>query len=147
MWLFINKIYKNLLLSVLVDALYTPTLHRLNSTLSFHNSSTGEDLYAYSIGRLGHQSNNTWSNQKDFDLLDLTLEATFDANGIIGSLPEFPNYISGVTFGIVLGQVLLSHTSTASGTKIRINHGFFVIIVPLMVVLSITVIFITRTNI
>jgi hypothetical protein len=121
-------------LSVLVDAQYTPTLHRLNSTLSFHNSITGEEFYAYSVGRLGHESNITWSSQEDFNLLELTLEARFDVNGIIGSLPESPNYINDVTYGIVLGQVRLSHTSTASGTKTLINHGFFVILIQWMVV-------------
>lgn len=122
------------MLSVLVDAQYKPTLHRLNSTLSFHNSNTGDELYAYSVGRLGHQSNITWSNQEGFNLLELTLEATFDVNGIIGLLPEFPNYISGVTFGIVLGQVLLSHTSTTTGMNTVINHGFNIFLLQLMVV-------------
>ena len=105
-------------MSVLVAAQYMPTLHNHNATITYVDTSTDSEIYSYTV----QPANNiTWCNQEDFNIIELMLEASFYPNITFGPVPDYPNYVSNVIYGIVQGQVQFSHMSVSSG---RISKMF-----------------------
>ncbi|XP_052094849.1 uncharacterized protein LOC127730466 isoform X2 [Mytilus californianus] len=97
------------------DNSYTPVLHSTNSTLSYVNSTTNMVQYSYTVTSMT-SNRETWSNQQDYNVLVLSIDAIFDTNSTIGFIPTFPNYVSDTTFGIVTGQVIFTYTFTTGGS-------------------------------
>lgn len=93
-----------------------PLIHRTNSSLTFHDTTAGKDLFTYSTDSTGDRI--TWSNQEDFNVLRLMFDASFQYDSIFGSVPGYPNYVTNVTFGIVEGRVHFNHSTINSGTDI-----------------------------
>ncbi|XP_063420411.1 uncharacterized protein LOC134705619 [Mytilus trossulus] len=61
--------------------------------------------YSYTVSSTT-ANRETWSNQRDYTSLVLSVDAFFDQNSTIGFIQTFPNYVSDITFGMVTGQVI-----------------------------------------
>lgn len=70
------------------------------------------DIYSY----FGDATNLTepfvlWTNQRDFNILEMTMEAIYDTEyNIQQALPLKPNYVHSMKLGIIDANVMTRHT-------------------------------------
>jgi len=95
-----------------MDDKFVPTINRCNATFTYHSRQKGMDIYSY----FGDATNLTepyvlWTNQQDFNILEMTMEAIYDTEyNIQQALPPKPDYVHSLKLGIVDAKVLTRHT-------------------------------------
>lgn len=93
---------------VSVTNTFSPTLHSSNSTIEYVDLS-GNTVYTYTVHSQSTETV-TWSNQNEYNRIELSIEASFDTNSSIGAIPSLPNYVREVRFGIVQAGVTFLYT-------------------------------------
>jgi hypothetical protein len=95
-----------------MDDKFVPTINRCNATFTYHSYSKNMDIYSY----FGDATNLTepfvlWANQRDFNKLEMTMEAIYDTEyNIQQALPTKPDYVYSMKLGIVDANVMTRHT-------------------------------------
>ena len=107
-----------------MDDKFVPTINRCNATFTYHSYSKNMDIYSY----FGDATNLTepfvlWTNQKDFNILEMTMEAIYDTEyNIQQALPTKPDYVHSMKLGIVNANVMTRHTKISG--KYEANKFF-----------------------
>ena len=97
---------------VVVDDKFVPTINRCNATFTYHDESKNMDIYSY----FGDATDLTepfvlWTNQRDFNILEMTMEAIYDTEyNIQQALPPKPDYVHSMKLGIIDANVMTRHT-------------------------------------
>ncbi|XP_052095770.1 uncharacterized protein LOC127731037 isoform X1 [Mytilus californianus] len=90
----------------------TPAINRCNATFTYHNHAKDMDIYTY-FGDATQLDEpfELWSNQRDFNIIEMTMEAIYDTNyNIPIELPPIPDYVSSMELGITAAKVKTKHT-------------------------------------
>ena len=107
-----------------MDDKFVPTINRCNATFTYHSYSKNMDIYSY----FGDATNLTepfvlWANQRDFNKLEMTMEAIYDTEyNIQQALPTKPDYVHSMKLGIVNANVMTRHTKISG--KYEANKFF-----------------------
>ena len=105
--------HENFLFIIVVeDDKFVPTINRCNATFTYHDYQKRMDIYSY----FGDATDLTepfvlWTNQKDFNILEMTMEAIYDTEyNIQQALPPKPDYVHSMKLGIIDANVMTRHT-------------------------------------
>ena len=97
---------------VVVNDTFVPTINRCNATFTYHDTIKNMDIYSY----FGDATDLTepfvlWTNQRDFNILEMTMEAIYDTEyNIQQALPPKPDYVYSMKLGIIDANVMTRHT-------------------------------------
>ncbi|XP_063419669.1 uncharacterized protein LOC134704818 [Mytilus trossulus] len=96
------------------DELLKPTINRCNATFTFHDYSKNMDMYSYFGDATELDETYTlWSNQKDFNILDMIIEVQYDTE--YDGSQFLPDYVSNMTLGVISAKVDTEHFKLGPG--------------------------------
>lgn len=114
-------------LLLVTNEILTPTVNRCNATFTFHSYAKNIDIYTY-FGDATQLDEpfELWSNQQDFNNLDMTMEAIYDTYyNIPLLLPPLPDYVSSINLGIIGAKVRTRHTKLSGRLLLSFKRFFF----------------------
>ncbi|CAC5401878.1 Mast/stem cell growth factor receptor kita [Mytilus coruscus] len=93
---------------------FKPRINRCNATFTFHVYDSNMDKYSY-FGDATELDEPyiLWSNQRDFNILDMTMEVQYDTD--YDGTQTLPDYVSSMELGIISAKVETEHFKLGSG--------------------------------
>lgn len=129
---FQNMILATYILLLVTNEILTPTVNRCNATFAYHSYAQNMDIYTY-FGDATQLDEpfELWSNQKDFNIIEMTMEAIYDTHyNIPLQLPPLPDYVSSMKLGIIGAKVRTIQTKLSG--RLLLREYFFSIFIWLL---------------
>ena len=104
---------------VVDDDKFVPTINRCNATLTYHDYQKNMDIYSY-FGDATYLTEPfvLWTNQQDFNILEMTMEAIYDTTyNIEQALPTKPDYVHSMKLGIIDANIMTRTSGKSTGSQ------------------------------